>query len=61
VVRADGPAFARSFPWLPSEFIMPLAGYLSTREPCDFWTAVAAGTVGSVAGAVIWYLIGRNV
>jgi membrane protein DedA with SNARE-associated domain len=50
------------FPPLPSEFIMPLAGYLSIRsEPFGFWTAVAAGTVGSGAGAFLWYGLGRTV
>jgi membrane protein DedA with SNARE-associated domain len=48
------------FPPLPSEVIMPLAGYLSTRGQIDFWTAVVAGTLGSVVGATFWYLLGRR-
>lgn len=49
------------FPPLPSEFIMPLAGYLSAHEGFSFWGAVLAGASGSVLGAFFWYLIGRGV
>lgn len=49
------------FPPLPSEVIMPLAGYLSTRQEVAFWPAVLAGSVGSLAGATLWYWVGRCV
>jgi membrane protein DedA with SNARE-associated domain len=49
------------FPPLPSEVIMPLAGYLSLRREMAFWPAVLAGTLGSLAGAVVWYWIGRRI
>jgi membrane protein DedA with SNARE-associated domain len=49
------------FPPLPSEVIMPLAGFLSTADGMSFAGAVAAGTAGSLAGAVLWYLVGRRV
>lgn len=39
------------FPPLPSEVIMPLAGYLSARGELNFGAAVVAGSVGSLAGA----------
>lgn len=48
------------FPPLPSEIIMPLAGYLSTRGHMSFWGAAVAGTLGSLAGATLWYWIGRT-
>jgi membrane protein DedA with SNARE-associated domain len=48
------------FPPLPSEIIMPLAGYLSTREELSFWGSVVAGTLGSLAGATVWFVIGRR-
>jgi membrane protein DedA with SNARE-associated domain len=48
------------FPPLPSEVIMPLAGYLSASEEVSFWGAVVAGSVGSLAGATLWYWIGRR-
>lgn len=49
------------FPPLPSELIMPLAGFVASRGELNFWLAVVAGTAGSFAGAVGWYEVGRRV
>lgn len=49
------------FPPIPSEVVMPLAGYLSAQNGISFAGAVAAGTVGSLAGAALWYAVGRRV
>jgi membrane protein DedA with SNARE-associated domain len=49
------------FPPLPSELIMPLAGYLAASGEVSLPGALAGGTVGSVLGAVAWYAIGRRV
>ncbi len=49
------------FPPMPSEIIMPLAGYLSTRGEVQFWPAVLIGSLGSVIGAAFWYYVGRLV
>lgn len=46
------------FPPLPSEVIMPLAGYLSARGEAPFWSMALAGTGGSLAGALVWYRVG---
>ena len=46
------------FPPIPSELIMPLAGYLAAKGEMNFGGIVAAGTVGSVAGALPLYWIG---
>ena len=48
------------FPPLPSEVIMPLVGYLSSRGDVPLWPGIIAGTVGSVLGASLWYLLGRR-
>lgn len=48
-------------PPIPSELIMPLAGFVSARGGLNFWAAVAAGSVGSLAGATAWYYVGRRV
>lgn len=68
VVRALGPVGVavlmlaeNVFPPLPSEIIMPLAGYLAARGEMSVWAAVAAGTVGSVLGALLWYEVGQRV
>ncbi len=49
------------FPPIPSELIMPLAGFNAARGPMNVWGVLAAGIVGSLAGAVLWYWIGRKV
>ena len=49
------------FPPLPSEVVMPLAGYLSAQGGAGFGATVAAGSAGSLAGAVFWYGVGRAV
>jgi membrane protein DedA with SNARE-associated domain len=47
------------FPPIPSEAILPLAGYGVFRGTLAFIPAVLAATAGSVAGAVILYALGR--
>jgi membrane protein DedA with SNARE-associated domain len=47
------------FPPIPSEFIMPLAGFTAARGQFNILLVVVAGTVGSLAGAIFWYGIGR--
>lgn len=48
-------------PPIPSEIIMPLAGFLSERGDMAYSLAVAAGTLGALAGALGWYWMGRRV
>lgn len=48
------------FPPLPSELIMPLAGYHATRGDMSIFIVVAAGTVGSLLGTLPWYYLGRR-
>ena len=40
---------------LPSELVMPQAGYLAASGKMDIWVAIAMATVGSVLGALINY------
>lgn len=46
------------FPPIPSELVMPFAGYLAADGTLSFSIVVLAGTIGSVAGAYLWYLVG---
>jgi len=46
------------FPPIPSEAIMPLAGYLSTTGRFNFYLLIAAGTLGSLLGAIALYYLG---
>ena len=46
------------FPPIPSELIMPLAGFTAARGDLNLVLVVLAGTVGSLLGAVFWYYVG---
>jgi membrane protein DedA with SNARE-associated domain len=48
------------FPPIPSELIMPLAGYMAAAGKLSFAGVVAAGTLGSVLGALPLYWAGRK-
>jgi len=47
------------FPPIPSELIMPLAGFNAARGGTPLWLAILAGGLGSLAGAWFWYHVGR--
>lgn len=49
------------FPPIPSELVIPLAGFVAARGHLTVWGVIAAGTIGSLAGAIVWYEIGRRV
>ena len=49
------------FPPIPSEVIMPLAGYLAATGKLSFLPTVLIGTIGSVLGTSLWYFIGALV
>jgi membrane protein DedA with SNARE-associated domain len=49
------------FPPIPSELIMPLAGFVVAQGKMNFGLAVFAGTVGTMAGTYAWYYLGRLV
>lgn len=46
------------FPPIPSELIMPLAGFVAAEGGLHLAGVVLAGTAGSVAGALPWYYAG---
>ncbi|GGG21915.1 alkaline phosphatase [Rhizobium wenxiniae] len=48
------------FPPVPSELIMPLAGYLATRGDMNILFVVFAGTIGSLLGTLPWYYLGKR-
>ncbi len=48
------------FPPLPSELIMPFAGFLAARGELHWAGVLAAGVFGSVAGGLPWYWAGRK-
>jgi membrane protein DedA with SNARE-associated domain len=48
------------FPPLPSELIMPFAGFLAARGDLNPVLVVVAGALGSLLGAFPWYYAGRT-
>lgn len=47
------------FPPIPSELIMPLAGFTIAQGRMEFAPAIFAGVMGTVIGALPWYYAGK--
>lgn len=45
---------------LPSELILPFAGYLVWQGKLNLWMATAAGTFGNLAGSLLAYWVGMQ-
>jgi membrane protein DedA with SNARE-associated domain len=45
---------------VPSELVMPPAGYLASQGRMELWAAILAGTVGSLVGAYANYFAARH-
>ncbi|MCW1969626.1 MAG: DedA family protein [Anaerolineae bacterium] len=46
------------FPPIPSELVMPFAGFLVAQGKMDFTAVMLSGTIGAVLGAIALYYIG---
>lgn len=44
---------------VPSEAVLPFAGYLAAQGKMDFWIIIAAATIGTIIGSGISYYIGK--
>ena len=49
------------FPPIPSELIMPLAGFNAARGDMSLWLVIVSGSIGSLAGAYLWYWMARKI
>ena len=47
------------FPPIPSELIIPFAGFAAANGTLNFFGVLAAATVGAVVGMLPWYFAGR--
>src|SRR6218665_4037102 len=47
------------FPPIPSELIIPFAGFAAANGDLNFFGVLAAATVGAVVGMLPWYYAGR--
>lgn len=46
-------------PPLPSELIMPMAGFVAASGELSLFGVILAGTLGSVVGALPWFYLGK--
>lgn len=49
------------FPPIPSELVIPLAGFVAAQGDLRLSLVIVMGSVGSLAGALVWYAIGKRV
>lgn len=49
------------FPPIPSEIVMPWAGYSASQGDNSFLGVVVAGSIGSFAGAMLWFYVARRI
>ena len=47
------------FPPIPSELVMPFAGYAAQQGDMDIFLVILSGSFGSLLGALFWYYVGR--
>lgn len=47
------------FPPIPSELIMPLAGFTASKGDLNITLAIIAGIIGTIIGALPWYYAGK--
>ncbi|MBS1303120.1 DedA family protein [Loktanella sp. SALINAS62] len=47
------------FPPIPSELVMPLAGFQAAQGRMSLIAVFILGTIGAVLGAYLWYLVGQ--
>ena len=49
------------FPPIPSELVIPLAGFVAGRGELHIVPVIAVASAGSLAGAALWYFVGRSI
>ncbi len=54
-------ALENLFPPIPSEVVLPLAGFTAAQGHFSLWGVVVASTAGSVGGALVLYALGRAI
>lgn len=52
-------ALENVFPPIPSEVVMPLAGFNASQGDHNVWLMIVAGTVGALVGTLPWYGLAR--
>lgn len=52
-------AIENLFPPIPSELILTFGGFMTTYTSMNIWIVALSATIGSVAGAIVLYGVGR--
>ena len=53
--------FENLFLPIPSELVIPLAGFVAAERDLRLSLVIIAGSVGSLSGATVWYAIGNRI
>ncbi|MDQ3069887.1 MAG: DedA family protein [Acidobacteriota bacterium] len=48
-------------PPIPSELVIPLAGFVAAQGTLNIWLVIVAAVTGSLAGALAWYGVARSI
>jgi membrane protein DedA with SNARE-associated domain len=49
------------FPPIPTEPIMPFAGFMAAHGQINFWGVLAAATAGRTVGSLVYYFLGQRI
>jgi membrane protein DedA with SNARE-associated domain len=49
------------FPPIPSEVVIPLAGFVAAGGNLRLGVVIMVASVGSLAGAIVWYVVGKRI
>jgi membrane protein DedA with SNARE-associated domain len=49
------------FPPIPSELVIPLAGFVAAQGDLRLGLVILTGSAGSLAGSLVWYAVGKRV
>lgn len=49
------------FPPIPSELVIPLAGFVAAKGELGLVPVILTASIGSLSGATVWYWIGKRV
>src|SRR5687768_11178617 len=49
------------FPPIPSELVIPLAGFVAAQGDLRLDLVILMASLGSLAGATVWYVIGKRI
>ncbi len=49
------------FPPIPSELVIPLAGFVAAKGELNLYVVIGLASAGSLLGSTVWYVVGRRI